>query len=106
MGNEIEELSIARINGNDKNTIQNPVAREFSLTIVFNNQELITLLCSPTKWEYLTLGFLQSAGLIEEKNDIKKVIVDEQTEMAMVETKTTRPPQRQILFEIPYKFFP
>jgi FdhD protein len=85
--NDIQELSIVRINENGRHNVQDLVVREYSLTIVLNNQELVTLLCSPTKLEYLTLGFLLSAGLIQEKDDVRKLIVDRQTGTATVETR-------------------
>ncbi len=87
MKNEIEELFIVRIDGKGKHTIQDLIVREFPLTIILNDRKLVTLLCSPSKLEYLTLGFLLSAGLIEERGNIKTLTVDEQTGMAKVETK-------------------
>jgi FdhD protein len=90
MGNDTTEVAITRLNGEGRYAMQDPVVREYSLTIFLNHQEVISLLCSPTKLEYLTLGFLLSAGLIEDREDVKDLRVDEQIGMAQVETGMAR----------------
>lgn len=52
------------------------VVEESSLTIVFNGQELVTLLCSLGDPQYLAAGFVQSQGLIKSREDIKTMAVD------------------------------
>ena len=42
---------------------------EYPLTIILNEKELITLLCSPKDLKYLVVGFLYSEGIIKEKNE-------------------------------------
>ena len=56
------------------------------LAIILNNQELVTLLCSPTGLNYLAVGFLSSEGLIKSKDEIKKITVDDQRGVVRVET--------------------
>ncbi len=63
------------------------VARELLLTIILNDQELVTLLCSPTKLDSLAVGFLFSEGLIRAKEDIKKVVLDERRGIVRVKIK-------------------
>ena len=87
MKEETERFPILQITEQDTNRIQDAVAREFSLTIFLNNQELVTLLCSPTNLEYLVAGFLFSEGLIKGKGDIKEIIVDDQRGMVRAETE-------------------
>ncbi|RLA95877.1 MAG: hypothetical protein DRG69_02465 [Deltaproteobacteria bacterium] len=53
------------------------VAVEFALTIVLNGKELVTLLCSPEDLQELVIGYLHSEGLIETKEEIKGVVLDE-----------------------------
>jgi FdhD protein len=62
------------------------VVREAAATIVFNNQELVTLLCSPSDWDCLAVGFLQSEELVATKEEIKKVMVDDRKGIVWVET--------------------
>ena len=60
---------------------------EFALTIILNNQELVTLLCSPADLNYLAIGFLASEGLLKSKDEIKKIAVDDQRGVVQVDTE-------------------
>jgi len=87
MGEKTEKLSILRITEQGRSSLEDVVVREFSLTIILNNQELVTLLCSPISLKYLAAGFLLSEGLISSKDDIKKIVVDDQRGIVQVETE-------------------
>ncbi len=91
MENEIEKIPILRLTEESKSNIEDIVAREFPLTIILNNQELVTLLCSPKDLKYLAIGFLFSEGLLKGKDEIKKIIVDEQRGVVRVETEDKSP---------------
>jgi len=82
----VESLSIQRVTKDGKKDIEDVVTKELSLTIILNNKELTTLLCSPTDLEYLVVGFLFSEGWLKGKDDIKEIVVDEQGGVARVET--------------------
>jgi len=84
--NTIEKFSIVRISEEGEKDAEDVVARELSLTIILNNQELATLLCSPTNLEYLAIGFLSSEGLLKSKDKIKKIVLD--TEKGVVRVAT------------------
>jgi FdhD protein len=84
--NSVETFKIKRFTEASKEDIEETVARERPLTIVLNNRELVTLLCSPTELKYLAIGFLSSEGLIKSKDDIKKILVDERRGIVRVET--------------------
>ncbi|GAI21174.1 unnamed protein product, partial [marine sediment metagenome] len=99
MMNTIERFSIVRISEEGENDTEDVVAREFSLTIILNNQELVTLLCSPTDLEYLTIGFLASEGLLRGKDEIKKILVDDQRGVVRVETEESGELARDVLFK-------
>ena len=87
MENEVERFPILRFTKEGKSSLEEVVAREFPLTIILNNQELVTLLCSPMALKYLAVGFLFSEGLLKSKSEIKKIIVDEQGGVVSVETE-------------------
>ena len=87
MENETERLSILRIAEEGSNSVEDVVAREFPLTIILNNQELVTLLCSPVDLRYLAIGFLFSEGLLRSKDEIRKIIVDDNKGVVRVETE-------------------
>ena len=99
MDNEVEKVTILRLNQEGSNSIEDIVAREFLLTIIFNDQELVTLLCSPVNLKYLAVGFLFSEGLLKSKDEIKKIIVDEQRGIVRVGTGDNHDPNRDVLFK-------
>jgi len=99
MGGEVEKIPILRLTEGGGNNIEDMVAREFPLTIILNNQELVTLLCSPTDLKYLAVGFLFSEGLLKSKGEIKKIIADERRGVVRVETEESRELDRDVLFK-------
>ena len=86
MENEVENVPILRITDEGKSHSSDTVAREFPLTLILNGQELVTLLCSPKDLNYLAIGFLTSEGFLKNKDDIKKIIVDDRRGVVRVET--------------------
>ena len=83
--NNVERFPIQRVTREGKQDSEDVVTIELPLTIIVNNKELTTLLCSPTDLKYLAIGFLASEGLIKGKAEIKKIIVDEKRGVARVE---------------------
>ncbi|MFC2014428.1 formate dehydrogenase accessory sulfurtransferase FdhD [Chloroflexota bacterium] len=86
MDNETEKVTIQKFNDEGRTSIDDVVARELPLTIILNDKELVTLLCSPKDLNYLAVGFLSSEGFIKNKDEIKKVTVDNQRGVVRVET--------------------
>lgn len=86
MNNLVETIQILRITSNFSNMTEDIVVRESPLTIVLNGHELVTLQCSPSNLNYLAAGFLLSEGLINSKNEIKHISIDDARGVARVET--------------------
>ena len=99
MDNEVANIPLLQLTDGDRRNVEDAVARECPLTIFLNNQELVTLLCSPTNLQYLAVGFLFSEGLLKDKNNIKKLLVDDQHGVVRVETKETERLIRDVLFK-------
>ncbi len=99
MEDAIERFPILRFTEEGRSSIEDVVAREFPLTIIVNNQELVTLLCSPTNLKYLATGFLVSEGLLKSKDEIQKTIVDDQRGVVRVETERDREFDGDVLFK-------
>jgi FdhD protein len=87
MNNDTEKLSVLKFTEKGSSSVEDVVAKELPLTIILNNQELVTLLCSPTGLRYLAVGFLFSEGLLRSKDEIKKILVDDRRGMVRVETE-------------------
>jgi FdhD protein len=85
MDSETEKFPILKFTERDSSSIEDIVAKEFPLTIILNNQELVTLLCSPSNLRYLAVGFLLSEGLLKNKDEIKRIIVDGRKGVVQVE---------------------
>ena len=82
-----EKLPVVRITEGVRSDVEDLVVREAPLTIVLDNQELVTMLCSPIDLKHLAIGFLFSEGFLKSKDEVKKVVVDERKGIAWVETK-------------------
>ncbi len=67
--------------------IEDLVIIETPVTIYLNGDELVTLLCSPDKLEYLALGFLRSEGLISKMEDLEAIRVREEEGLIEVDLK-------------------
>ena len=82
------EVNIVRIREQQRSKEKDRLIREVPLTIFFNEREFVTLLCSPEKLDYLAVGFLRSEGLLESRDDLEEINVDEERGLAFVRTKT------------------
>ncbi len=86
MTDTMERLPILHVTEEGVSEAEAMVTKEFSLTIILNNQELLNLLCAPVNLEYLAVGFLFSEGLLKSKDEIKKIEVDNERGVVWVET--------------------
>ncbi len=94
-----ESIPIQRITREGKQSIQDTVVKELPLTIIFNNRELVTLLCSPVHLEYLAVGFLASEGFLKSKDAIKKLTLDDRRGVVRIETDGDGKLTDEILFK-------
>lgn len=75
------------------------VPGEMELTIYVNQQELVTILCTATKLNFLVLGFLYSEGIISDTGDVVMMRMCEDESLADVRLKNTEyqlPTQRTL----------
>ena len=99
MVSEVEKVPVLRLTETGKSSVDDVVVREFPLTIVLNNQELVTLLCSPKNLDYLAVGFLSSEGLLKSKDEIKKITVDDRRGIVRVETEAENKQAGETVFK-------
>jgi FdhD protein len=63
-----------------RTSVHVPLERE--LTVYVNLRELVTILCTPTKLNFLVLGFLYSEGIISSMGDVMMMrVCDEESEV-------------------------
>jgi len=79
--------------------ISDHLPSEMALTIAVNRQELVTILCTPTKLNCLVLGFLYAEGIISGTGDVASTQVCEEESLADVMLRNPEykvPPQRTL----------
>jgi len=75
--NSSKNVSIVRITPEGRERLKDTIVREVPLTILLNDDELVTLQCSPNRLEYLAVGFLLSEGFIKKGTRIKHIDLSE-----------------------------
>ncbi len=78
----VEKITRYRYSGEE--WVQEPaaVALETPITIYVNQKELVTVLCTPVKVNYLVLGFLYSEGIIDSLKDVASMrVCDDELEV-------------------------
>ena len=93
----LDKFSILRATRDRIKEMEDIVVKEFHLTIILNDRELVTLLCSPEKLDFLAIGFLFSEGLINTKDDIKGIDLDVEKNLVRVATKKPQKFPKDIL---------
>lgn len=86
----IDRLKITRVSSGKKEEIEDTVVTEAPLTILLNQEKMITLLCTPQDQEYLAIGFLLSEGLIQNKKEIEGINFDPKENEIKIFTKFKR----------------
>jgi FdhD protein len=95
----VEAFPIVKINPEGASHVEDRVAREMPVTIILNDNELVTLLCSPAHLKYMAVGFLASEGLIQTGEEIKRVTVDEERGVVRVATTSTGEVDPNLIFK-------
>ncbi|OAT82387.1 formate dehydrogenase accessory sulfurtransferase FdhD [Desulfotomaculum copahuensis] len=75
-------------------TATDEVVREVPVTIFLNDEELVTLVCSPDQLEELAVGFLCAENILHRREDLKGITVNREDGLIWVETAGPSP-QRQ-----------
>ncbi|SFD45694.1 FdhD protein [Lentibacillus persicus] len=79
------DWQVVRFDGNEPSSMNDEIAAEFPLTIMVNDAEFATMVCSPINLEELVIGFLASEGVIRFYSDIKTILLDETKGFAYIE---------------------
>ncbi|QGU00072.1 Sulfur carrier protein FdhD [Candidatus Syntrophocurvum alkaliphilum] len=87
MGDKIRGMEIFRYKDNEANTFEDVLVEEKPLTIYLNDNELVTLLCTPDYLAELTVGFLTAEGFIKKREDLSEIEVDKEKGLAYVTSK-------------------
>ncbi len=99
MEDRTEDLPVVRVTEKMREIKTDVVIRELPLTIFLNDQELVTLLCTPENLKNLAVGFLYSEGILQNKEEIEKIILDEQKGITWIETKADKDFVKKLMFK-------
>jgi len=88
---------VQRFSGGRFQPMDIPVVQERPLSLYVNGQELVTLLCTPSKLEALVVGFLAFEGIIRALDDLQSLTVLDEDGYADVRLWTDFvPPRRRV----------
>lgn len=88
MSQEVSSLrAIMRYDGKDFRIIDDEIACEYPLTIMVNEMEFATMVCTPEHMEELLLGFLASEGVIRLPGEVESLSINGESGFAYVELK-------------------
>ncbi len=79
------EALILKVSGTSVEGTVDEVASELPIRLILNNEQLVTLLCTPSELEELAVGFLLSEGLLQDRSAIKKLEVIEKDAAIRIE---------------------
>jgi FdhD protein len=91
MDNGTVKFEVTRLDKGERNRAELSFAREAPVTIILNDKELVTLLCTPIDLKHLAAGYLSSEGFIDNRDEIESIIVNSKTGIVRVQTTGSEP---------------
>ncbi len=91
--------SVFRVTEKERVSQNDTIAIEYPLTLILNNEELATTLCTPHQLKELAIGFLASEGLIKTRDDIKKIQLNEKRGSVKVNLIEGFSPETDLVFK-------
>lgn len=86
-----KDIEILRVKGENINKEEDILIVEYPFTIYLNDEEIITLLCSPKALKELAIGFLFSEGFIDDMENVVDINMDEAKGSIYVNVKNRKP---------------
>ncbi|MFY9113770.1 MAG: formate dehydrogenase accessory sulfurtransferase FdhD [Dethiobacteria bacterium] len=84
---EFKKKKVLMFKDDNTDVTEDRIVCEQPVTICLNERELVSLLCTPVKIDYLALGFLRAEGFIETKEDVQDLQVDPRQGLVSVVTR-------------------
>lgn len=84
-------FNVTRIADGERSKTKISIARESPVTIILNDKELVTLLCTPIELKYLVVGYLSSEGFFKSKDEIKSILTDDKNGIVRIQTTEDTP---------------
>ncbi|MBE0577103.1 MAG: formate dehydrogenase accessory sulfurtransferase FdhD [Desulfuromonadales bacterium] len=96
MIDETVALPIIKVSGRNHWQTEDTIVREIPMTLYFNKEEIVTVLCSPNQVKELMIGFLISEGFVRHRDDIYTIGHHCEKNIVRVEGKP-RPAQKEVM---------
>lgn len=90
-------VKVYKYRGQRMDICQDQVVREVAVTLFVNDQELVTLVCTPDSLEELAAGFLFSEGMLTGPGELKNITVNHEEGLIWVETSSPAPASENFL---------
>lgn len=87
---------IIRIKNGGRAEMRDVLAAEAALTVFVNQQEISTLLCTPTDFEHMAVGYLFSESIVKSADDIRAIAHDPVGGVVNVELHGDLPPEAEV----------
>lgn len=84
MSEIIRRVPVKQMKNGQIENIEDPLVCESPLTLHFNEEELVTLMCTKDNIEELAVGFLFGEGFLKDREDIKSIQIDLEKGMVWV----------------------
>ncbi len=96
MSNETITYTILKAQGLVVQSTEDTIVREIPLTIYYNKEEIVTVLCSPSQVEELSLGFLLTEGFIRQQKELFSLQYEPEKNLIWIEGQS-RSVQKQLM---------
>ncbi len=93
MSRGTSRLKIKRVSADKTERLEDVVVQERPATIVLNDTEIATPMCSPKDLDCLAVGFLYAEGLLKTKGEIRKLTVDDKDGVVWVSSRGKAAPE-------------
>ncbi|MFY2252132.1 formate dehydrogenase accessory sulfurtransferase FdhD [Priestia megaterium] len=77
MNSTVKKRTVLRFKNGEMESVEDKIVTEFPVTVKINEEEFVTMVCSPQYIEDMVIGYLASEGVIGEYKDIKNIWVQE-----------------------------
>ncbi|MED3861923.1 formate dehydrogenase accessory sulfurtransferase FdhD [Priestia megaterium] len=77
MNSTVKERTVLRFKNGQMESVEDKIVTEFPVTVKINEEEFVTMVCSPQYIEDMVIGYLASEGVIRAYTDIKNIWVQE-----------------------------
>lgn len=77
MNSTVKKHTVLRFKNGQMESVEDKIVTEFPVTVKINEEEFVTMVCSPQYIEDMVIGYLASEGVIRAYKDIKNIWVQE-----------------------------